>query len=337
MRIFLIGGTGLLGSAAAAEFLSRGHSVKSIALPGIPKGAPIPEKMELTFGSFLEMTDDELLAELIGCDCFVFAAGVDERAEFPPPVYAAYDKYNIAPMRRLLTLSKEAGITKAVILGSYFAHFAERLPFMLLCDSHPYIRSRMAQQETALWFAEQGMDIAVLQLPYIFGTQPGRKPVWTILVEQLDNMPKGITLYPKGGTAMLTVRQVAQVIVGAAEKNKGGHAYPIACDNLTWDEFLTIAHTALGEPNRKILHIPRIAFKLFGLTMRKKYAARNVEMGIDPVGLADIMCMNTFLDTRPAAELGATPDDIKAAIAESIVLSAEAVRGGAELMGMKGG
>lgn len=33
MNVFMIGGTGLLGSAAAAELIARGHQVKSIALP----------------------------------------------------------------------------------------------------------------------------------------------------------------------------------------------------------------------------------------------------------------------------------------------------------------
>ena len=46
MKVFMIGGTGLLGSAAARIFIDRGHSVKSVALPPLPEGAPIPEEME---------------------------------------------------------------------------------------------------------------------------------------------------------------------------------------------------------------------------------------------------------------------------------------------------
>ena len=57
MKVYMIGGTGLLGSAAAAEFIKRGHSVKSVALPPLPEGAPIPEEMELVFGNYLELSD----------------------------------------------------------------------------------------------------------------------------------------------------------------------------------------------------------------------------------------------------------------------------------------
>ena len=110
MNVFMIGGTGLLGSAAAAELIARGHQVKSIALPPLPEGAPIPEEMEIVLGNYLTMSDDELREKMAGCDCFIFAAGVDERVEFPAPVYAAYEKYNIRPVKRLLGIAKACGV-----------------------------------------------------------------------------------------------------------------------------------------------------------------------------------------------------------------------------------
>lgn len=335
MKVFMIGGTGLLGSAAAQLFLDRGHSVKSIALPPLPEGAPIPEEMELVWGNYLELSDDELREMMQGCDCFVFAAGVDERVEFPAPVYDAYRKYNIDPTRRFLTLCKELGIQHTVILGSYFAYFAKEHKDMQLCEKHPYIRSRVEQEEVALAFAEDGMDVAVLELPYIFGTQPGRRPVWVILIEQLAGMGS-ITMYPKGGTTMLTVKQVAQSIVGAAEKNRGGNAYPIGYYNFTWDEFLTIVHSAMGQPDRKIIHIAKWMFKLYGMKMNNDYKKRNVEGGINAVDLADIMCMNTFIDKKWCVELGVEPDDIKSAIFDSVKLSVDAYTGAQELVAMRG-
>lgn len=128
MKVFMIGGTGLLGSAAAQLFIDRGNSVKSMALPPLPKGAPIPEEMEIIWGNYIEKTDEELMNLMSDCDTFVFAAGVDERIEFPAPVYEAYRKYNIEPVRRFLTLAKKVGIKNCVILGSYFSYFAKTCP-----------------------------------------------------------------------------------------------------------------------------------------------------------------------------------------------------------------
>lgn len=334
MNIFLIGGTGLLGCDAARMFIEQGHKVKSIALPPVPEGVEIPEGMELTFGSYLDFSDDDYREFFKDCDCFIFAAGIDDRVELPPPIYDEYVKYNIKPIDRIMTIAKECGVKKAVILGSYFSYFAKKFPEMELTKKHPYIRSRIEQEKTALKFAEDGkMDVAVLELPYIFGTQPGRKPVWVILVEQIANMPK-VTLYPKGGTTMVTVRQVSQAIVGAATKTKGGVAYPIGYYNLTWDELLKIVHEEMGFKNRKIIHIPKWMFKMYGKKLKKEYEEKNLEPGLNPIDLADIMCMEAFIDKKWSEMLGVTEDDIESAIRDSIALSVEAMKG-KELIGMK--
>lgn len=338
MNVLIFGGTGLLGCAAAQLFIDRGHKVKTIALPHLPVGAPIPEEMEITFGNFLELTDEELEAAMTGVDSFIYAAGVDERVEFPAPVYEAYKKYNIDPVDRCLAMAKKCGVKTCVVLGSYFAWLAKEKPEMKLTEKHPYIRSRVDQEEVAFKYADENMGVAVLELPYIFGTQPGRRPVWVILIEQLQRFEKmPVTMYPAGGTAMLTVRQVAEAIVGAAEQVKGARAYGISCYNLTWREFLKIVYRAMNDdPDRKIVDCPKWAFKAFGLMMRNDYAKRNVESGIDPVGLADIMAMNLFIPTDDCKELGCTPDDIEAAIFDSIKLSKASFEGTAKLLEMKG-
>ena len=257
MKVFMIGGTGLLGCEAARIFIERGHEVKSVALPPLPEGAPIPKEMDIEFCNIYEKSDDEIKAMMQGYDCFVFAAGVDERVEFPAPVYDAYYKYNIAPLKRILPLCKEVGMKNAVVLGSYFSYLAKERPDMKLTEKHPYIRSRIDQENVAFSFADDSFDVSVLELPYIFGTQPGRKPVWVILIEQIKMMDKlPFTMYPAGGTAMLTVRQVGQVIVGAAEKSKGAKAWPISMYNMTWKEFLKIVYAARGMgDNRKIISV----------------------------------------------------------------------------------
>ncbi len=338
MKVFMIGGTGLLGCEAARIFIERGHEVKSVALPPLPEGAPIPEAMELEFCNIYEKTDEEIKAMMQGYDCFVFAAGIDERVEFPAPVYDAYYKYNIAPLKRILPLCKEIGMKNSVILGSYFSYAAKEWPEMELTKKHPYIRSRIDQEEVAFSFADENFDVAVLELPYIFGTQPGRKPVWVILIEQIKMMDKlPLTMYPGGGTAMLTVRQVGEVIVGAAEKSKGAKAWPISMYNQTWKEFLKIVYAARGMgDNRKILSIPAWMMRMGLGKVKKEYAEKGIESGIDVDGLADIMARNLFIDKKYSVELGATEDDIVSAITDSIKVSQAVYDGTAKLLEMKG-
>ncbi len=320
MKVFMIGGTGLLGSQAAKELIDRGHEVLSLALPPIPEGACLPSGMQMEYGNYLEMSDDEIIKYMTGCEGFVFAAGVDERVEGPAPIYDLYKKYNIDPMGRLLAIAKKSGVKHAVICGSYFAYFAKARPKLELARWHPYIRSRLDQEKEAFRFADETFDVAVLELPYIFGAQPGRKPVWMFMAEQIERSGKHI-LYPGGGTTMVTVNQVGQAIAGAIERNRGANAYPIGYYNKTWSELLKTAAEALGHRDKRVLTIPALLYKLGGLSMMRAYRKRNIQPGLHMVRFAALQCSTTYIDkTQGCEKLGVRPDDIDAAIADSMKL-----------------
>lgn len=101
------------------------------------------------------------------------------------PIYDLYKKYNIDSIDRLLKLAKECGVKHAAICGSYFSYFAKTMPELELTKRHPYIRSRIDQEEAAIAFADEGFSVGVLVPPYIFGTQSGRKPVWMFVAQQI--------------------------------------------------------------------------------------------------------------------------------------------------------
>ena len=336
MKVFMIGGTGLLGSEGAKELIKRGHSVSALALPPVPAGAQLPKEMQISFGNYMEMSDDELRGCFAGCEGFVFAAGVDERVEGPAPIYEMFKKYNVTPLERLLRLAKKCGVKHCAICGSYFSYFAKLWPEKELTKWHPYIRSRIDQEKMALAFADEHFDVAVLELPYIFGTQPGRKPVWVFLVEQVRSMKKK-TLYPKGGTAMVTVRQVGEALAGAIEKNRGGGIYPIGYYNLTWVEMLKIVHKYMGCPEKKIVTIPNWMYALGGRQLMKQQKKAGHEGGLNMVKFTDIMCGETFIDKALGCDkLGVQPDDIDAAIGESVRLCMQVLDGKVRTIGMKG-
>ena len=332
----MIGGTGLLGSEAARVLIERGHEVVSVALPPLPTGAVLPPEMKIEYGNYLEMSDDDIRGYMQGCDGFVFAAGVDERVEGPAPIYDLFKKYNIDPLNRLLTIAKECGVKHVAICGSYFAYFAKARKELELTKWHPYIRSRIDQENAALSFADDNFDVAVLELPYIFGTQPGRKPVWVFLVEQLRAM-KGATFYPKGGTTMVTVHQVGEALAGAIEYNKGGNAYPIGYYNMTWKEMLGIVHKYMGCPDKKIITIPTWMYSIGIRNILKEQKKKGIEGGLNLSKFTDLQCANLFIDKELGCDkLKVTPDDIDAAIGDSIKLCIDVIDGKAEVIGMRG-
>ncbi len=337
MKVFMIGGTGLLGSEGAWELIRRGHEVSTIALPPLPTGAVLPPEMQIEFANYMELTDGEIRQHFDGCEGFVFAAGIDERVEGPPPVYDMFKKYNITPLARMLRIAKECGVKHNVICGSYFSYFAKERPEDELARWHPYIRSRVDQENMAMACADENFSVGILELPYIFGTQPGRKPVWVFLVEMIRGM-KGATLFPKGGTTMVTVRQVAQAMAGALERTEGGVCWPIGWYNKSWKEFLAIIHKYMGIPERKIFTIPTWMFAMNGRSMKKKMEQEGLEGGLNMAHFASLQCSDQFIDKDlGCVPLGVTDDDIDAAIGDSIKLCLDILDGkDTDIIGMKG-
>jgi len=326
MNVLIIGGTGLLGLEAARQLLAKKHHVTGIALPPLPSGVVLPPDYGIIYENYLAMSDERLLELLASVQGLVFAAGIDERLEGAAPIYDMYDKYNIQPVRRLLELGSRAGLKKVVILGSYFAYAHRMHPEWHLDFDHPYIRSRLVQEEVALSFAASGkMDVAVLELPYIFGTQPGRQPVWTVLFEQILAM-KRKTYYPKGGTAMVTVTQVGQAIVGALTRNKGGNRYPIGYHNMAWKEMLALFHEAAGI-SRPIVTVPTWMYQLGIMAIAAKKKKAGIDMGLHMPKFTKVMTSELFIDKAEGASfLGVKPDDIKAAIRQSAAQSILALK-----------
>ncbi|CAM3670094.1 NAD(P)-dependent oxidoreductase [Erysipelothrix urinaevulpis] len=335
MKTLVIGGTGLLGSEIARQLIEKGHEVTGLALPPVPTGAPIPQEMKLEFANYIEMSDDEMANVLKGMDGVVFAAGVDERIPGPSPIYDFFKKYNIDAMERVLRISKEVGVKHAVVLGSYFTAMDRKFPEFELTKWHPYIRSRVDQLNLAISMADENFDVSVVELPYIFGSQPGRKPVWTLLVDSVNATPDA-TYYTGGGTTMVTVRQVGQACVGALEKNKGGNYYPLGYFNLTFTEMMAIVHEAMGLKGRPVVTITPEQYLASVEPAQKELEAQGLDQGLHMVKFVDLQFSNMFIEKEEAADfLGVTDDDIESAITDSIKASLAALEHADDVLDMK--
>jgi nucleoside-diphosphate-sugar epimerase len=319
MRVFMIGGTGFLGYHALKELLARGHSVATVALPPMPADGLLPPRVDCRLGDAFKMGDAEILRFMEGSEGFMYAAGLDDRVILPKPAYPKFREANVDQCLRLLRLARKAGARKAVVFGSYFTYFDRIWPELRLTEHHCYIRSRAEQREAVLAESRDGMETVVLELPYIFGTMPGRKPLWTFLIDILRGMGP-VVLYPKrrGGTAMVTVRQVATAAAGALERGEGGRSCPIGGVNMAWAEFIPLLLEAMGSP-RPFVHLPKSLYELGNARMARDHEKRGLEAGLDLVRLADIMYRYAYIDPAgPMSQLGYGPDDVRAAIRETV-------------------
>lgn len=334
IKVYIIGISGLLGSESAKLLHLDGHEIRGLSLDEIPSGLNLDTNIQIDIGNYLQMSETELAKLLNGSDALIFASGLDERVKIKPPAFETFNKYNVDPLQKILKVAKNVGIKHTVILGSYFTYFNETRPQLKLAKYHPYIKSRELQKEVAFSFVSDDFNVAIVELPYIFGVQEERKPVWTFLIEMIHKMGKR-TYYPQGGSAMITVRQAAEAIKGTLLINKGAHTYPISYYNLSWKEMLTIMHKAIGEPKRKIVVLPKFIYKWVMHHIYKKDLKNGFEGGLNLGKFSDMHCSNQFISNETAIYLGVTPDDISQAIFDSARLSHEILMKNKRVVEMK--
>ncbi len=327
MKVFILGGTGFLGYYATQELLSRGHQVRTLALPPAPPEGLLPPEVSVSIGDFNALSDQEVIALFEGYDGVVFAAGADDRVTPKAPASEFFYHANVVSAQRFFRLARAAGVRRGVLLSSYFAHFARIWPEMKLAEHHPYIRSRLEQEDAVLAASGDGLEVMILELPYIFGQMPGRIPIWKPLVDYV-HWPLPWVFYPKGGSAMVSVEHVAEAIAGALEQGEGQTRYLIGDENLTWQEFLTRLASAAGW-RKKVISLPTwiVRIGLFGVQILHKLQGR--EGGLDPVSFIDLQTRNTFFDPIPAQiALGFSGGGLDPAFKETVKACGYALKSG---------
>jgi nucleoside-diphosphate-sugar epimerase len=320
MKVFIVGGTGFLGYYTVKELLSRGHQVKTMALPPLPKDNLLPPEVEITLGNYDELSDNDLLAMLTGCEGLIFAAGVDDRVVPRAPAYEFFRKGNMESTTRWIRLARQAGVSKAVVFNSYFAALDKKQPELKLVEKHPYVRSRREQIEAAKLEAGDIMRVSFLMLPYIFGSMPGRVPLWKPLIKYLTSWIPFV-FYPAGGSAMVSVEEVAQAAVGALEQGEAGAEYEVASANLTWKQMIAKILAVVGKP-KPVVTVPAFLVRFGAWLVKQYHHSKGLEGGLDLTQFVELQTSNAFLDLESSRnKLGYPGGDLDAAFRDTVLAS----------------
>lgn len=299
-----------MGYYTCLKLLARGHAVSALARPPLPTEDLLPAEVRLTLADLDSLPDEELLELLRGQDGLIFAAGVDDRVVPASPAYPFFYKGNVLATERMMQLAVEAGVERAVVFSSYFLEFERRWPELRLAETHPYIRSRVEQERVALSAAGDRLAVNFLLLPYIFGSMPGRVPLWKPLVAYLNSWLPWV-FYPAGGSAMVSVNEVADAAVLALEKGEVGARYPVCAENLSWREFLQRLENILGKP-KPVVTLPKAVVKLGAWFIRLAHRLQGRESGLDLVPFVELQTRLAFLDTDYSSlQLGYAHTDLE--------------------------
>ncbi len=324
--VLVIGGTGLLGFHTTLELVGRGYAVTSLSLPPMPVEDLFPEGVENVLGDISQMTDAELTALMAGKHAVLYAAGADERVTPPAPSARFFYEANVLPTQRVARLARAAGVKKFVLYGSYTAEFAELWPELGYRTRNGYPRTRLLQEEVACLEGAGAMDVMTLRLPYIFGTMPGRLPLWQMFIDIVRNQPDMVTVQ-EGSTSSVTVGQVAQAAVGAMERGEHEGRYAINGYELTYVEMHRTICRLLDRDPDQVVAVPVDAVLPTMAQYDAATAAAGAEHGIHLVDSAEFQARRAVTDPGATQQvLGFEDADVPAAIEETLLfcLAAEA-------------
>ena len=317
MKTFVIGSTGFLGYYTVLELLRHGHEIDSLSLTPVPEQVLFPTEVGLTLADFNQLDDKDILNKLTGFDGLIFAAGADDRSLPKKPAYAFFKKYNVDATQRLIRLARQAGVKRVVVFSSYFVHFARKWPELKLAEKHPYIRSRLDQIEAANEAAGGELVVNYLLLPYTFGVLPGKMPLWKSLVDYVDNRLPCV-FYTAGGTAMVSVEEVARAAVAALERGEAEMEYTVVSHNLSWIEFIGGIQKNLGKP-KPVITLPNWLIKLASYILTLYFHATGKESGLYAPAFVEVQTSKTFMDPEYSSSLlGYEHGDLDQALRDTV-------------------
>lgn len=244
MKILVTGGTGALGGHAAIHLAAKGHDVTIGARNPAHPGTPMA-KMPLLQGDYV--AGDYTPERLAGFDWVVFASGNDPRHVPPDADFQQYlIKANHEGVPAFFRAAREAGVKRAVQLGSYYAQAAPEL-----IAGNSYIQSRQAACAGARAQGAPGFDVISVNAPFMVGCVPGLP---SAIFEPYTQWAQGkIPLPhfgPAGGTNFMSSRSLSEAIEGALERGEPGKAYLVGDENLSFTQYFQLFFDAVGSDAR---------------------------------------------------------------------------------------
>lgn len=278
-RTLIIGGTGLLGHHSTVALVDGGHPVVSLSSRGVEsKGSSLPG-VEQRRGDVFTMTTSELAEHMVGCRSVIHSVGPDDRSVPDGSARQFFGERLGKTTGRLLEAAASAGVEQIVVFGSYFTFLDRVHPGRGLAARHPYIGARLDQLDRCREAASNALRVSVFELPYVFGTSPGREPLWNDVLVRRLNLMRPWMLYTGGGTAAASARYVGLAARAVIERGSVG-PLPIAEENIDWSTLLSIASEELYGRRRRIITIPGPVAGLYGTAEELYHRSRGRQPGL---------------------------------------------------------
>jgi nucleoside-diphosphate-sugar epimerase len=242
MKTLVVGGAGMIGGRTALHLKNKGHEVTIASRNPPAAGTPLGELPFLRIDYVAMEFDRDALA---GFDALVFAAGNDVRHQPQDVGDAHWHAANSVGVPRFFAAAREAGIGRAVNVGSFYPQAAPQL-----IETNAYVRSRRDADKGVAALADDDFVAMSINAPFVVGAVPGLVvPMFAAYTHYAEGkfapMPE---FAPPGGTNFISTQSLAEAIEGGLERGEAGASYLVGDENLSFQDYLGAFFDAVGRP-----------------------------------------------------------------------------------------
>jgi dihydroflavonol-4-reductase len=319
-KALVTGAAGFIGSHVVRELLAENIEVKCLIRPG--------ENKRNLDGLDVEMITGDILNNAVADKSI---EGVDTVFHLAA-IYSIWMKdwsriyeVNLQGSRNILWACLKNNIEKVVYTSSIAAIgiapgkalSTEETPFNQYTLGNHYVLTKYLSQQEALGFAQNGLDLVVVNPCFPFGPMDlGPTPTGQIIVDIL----KGISrTYFNGGINIADVRDVARGHVLAAKKGRTGNLYILGNRNIPMEYFMRLVCQVAGFDDRMLFKFPVPALKVGAgvLKLWSDYVSHKPPMST-PAEIAYVSQYLYFDNSKTLKELGLSFRPVEDSLRDSI-------------------
>lgn len=322
-KALVTGAAGFIGSHVVRELLNQNIEVRALVKPGENTANISGLEMEVMEGDIL---DNSLVQTAIqGVDTIFHLAAI--YAIWMPDWKWIYE-VNLQGSRNMLWAALRSDHVARVVYTSSIAAIGtkpgkqlsnEETPFNQYDLGSHYVLTKYLSQQEALAFAENGLDLVVVNPAFPFGPNDiGPTPTGKMIIDIVSGLNR--TAF-NGGINVVDVRDVAKGHILAAEKGKTGECYILGNRNLTITEFMQMVHkAALGREKAFLPKVPTSLLKggTYALSLWSDRISRKPPLST-PVEIAYASNYLYVDNAKAKKELGLTFRPVEDSIKEAVL------------------
>ncbi|WP_026478711.1 NAD-dependent epimerase/dehydratase family protein [Alkaliphilus transvaalensis] len=252
MKIFLTGGTGLLGSNVVKELLENNHSVKLLARSYQKAQKLLSDGVEIVQGDLKDITS--FASELEKCDTLIHAGAYFTEFFKKGNMDNFLYEINVKGTELLFKEAYERGIRNIIYVSSTGVLDTssgevsdENAPYDDSTDN-PYFKSKIDAEKFVLKFKKNYPDTRVITILPAIMMGPGDYSLTRMAEFVLSFLKGSMPAVLPVKAVVVDARDVAKAIVAAINKGKNGERYIVGGNVYEVKEIIQILSEESGRP-----------------------------------------------------------------------------------------